>query len=454
MFDLELEDLEYELRELDHVSEASEGPSPLTKEDREAAIKIFATYYIGKYPIEYFHDNEDGKHDRIIARVDIPDGEHKATFEFMKTLLAGLNRSGTNGKFTFFYMKPQGFIIANFDDKKSKSKDSNDDDKEDSHKVEETGLEFIGVKDLFGAYEVSDLQYIPLVQEYKHQGLNTKQAVDLMEMYVIAHPLALLDLVPESYFKTSDDYDMYLIGAFAAANEMCNNNLDLLEKSMKNYSVEEMYSATTENINMVKMHAQRQMRFVSEADSKPISHIARDKINEAKKKLTPAARALEPVITKMKETVDELVGDKAVKEEVIQGSGLLRFRRIFMKLIVVWKSKALMSAGLALFGIGFPWSWIIIIIHWLARMKFYAGTASAVLNNGEDHDNEVGRKRVLQELELELKITREKIEDARSAGDQKAKYQLIRIENTLEKEIYRIRYNKAPEDYIEGKLSK
>ena len=49
------------------------------------------------------------------------------------------------------------------------------------------------------------------------------------------------------------------------------------------------------------------------------------------------------------------------------------------------------------------------------------------------------KKRLLLELETELKLTKEKIEDAKSENDKKKKYQLMRIEATLEKEITRIK---------------
>lgn len=50
------------------------------------------------------------------------------------------------------------------------------------------------------------------------------------------------------------------------------------------------------------------------------------------------------------------------------------------------------------------------------------------------------KQRILLDLETDLKITREKIEDAKAENDRKKKYQLMRIEATLEKEITRIKY--------------
>lgn len=50
------------------------------------------------------------------------------------------------------------------------------------------------------------------------------------------------------------------------------------------------------------------------------------------------------------------------------------------------------------------------------------------------------KKRILLELETELKITKEKIEDAKGDNAKEQKYQLMRIEANLEKEIMRIKH--------------
>lgn len=48
---------------------------------------------------------------------------------------------------------------------------------------------------------------------------------------------------------------------------------------------------------------------------------------------------------------------------------------------------------------------------------------------------------MLRELETELKITREKIEDSKGDENKKAKYELLRIEDKLEQQIDKIRFN-------------
>jgi sialic acid synthase SpsE len=59
----------------------------------------------------------------------------------------------------------------------------------------------------------------------------------------------------------------------------------------------------------------------------------------------------------------------------------------------------------------------------------------------KDEDKERTKRVLINELELELKICREKIDDARSAGDKNAKYQLTRVENSIEQEIKRLKYD-------------
>lgn len=51
------------------------------------------------------------------------------------------------------------------------------------------------------------------------------------------------------------------------------------------------------------------------------------------------------------------------------------------------------------------------------------------------------KKRILLELETEHKIVSEKIEDAKGENDRKQKYELMRVQAKLEKEITRIKYN-------------
>lgn len=63
---------------------------------------------------------------------------------------------------------------------------------------------------------------------------------------------------------------------------------------------------------------------------------------------------------------------------------------------------------------------------------------SVAKNLGQDS---VERKQIVNELESELRIVKEKIDDAKSKGDNKEKYELMRIEQKLTNEINRLKYN-------------
>lgn len=67
------------------------------------------------------------------------------------------------------------------------------------------------------------------------------------------------------------------------------------------------------------------------------------------------------------------------------------------------------------------------------------GTIAAFALNKYLDDKE--RKKILYELESELKIVNEKIEDAKGDNERQKKYELMRIKQKLEKDIERIKYH-------------
>lgn len=149
---------------------------------------------------------------------------------------------------------------------------------------------------------------------------------------------------------------------------------------------------------------------------------------------------LSPLVSGIAKAYDELIGDSAEREEVIAGGlkgKLLKARRLFLKVILAYKTPVLLSALVAS-GFGTPAAILIKIVGWIAgfAMATHTGIADSSANETKNT--------VIAELELELKIVREKIEDAKSAGDTKAKYELMRTENKIEMEIYRIKFGKYP----------
>ena len=249
------------------------------------------------------------------------------------------------------------------------------------------------------------------------EGLSFEDAVTLFEANLIENPFMLLDSISECHFDTEEAYNTYLAEAFNTAYELAGNDDSKL-----------VYDVNT----------------VSRLTGKPREVVAGAKY-AVKSGADKVSNAMKPIVDNLKNLVDGLIGDKAKREEVITGSYFLRVRRIFIKLILVYKSSILTNAIIAALGPGWILASLIRIILWVSRMGFYGRTIrDTVSNDNVDEDHVVTAKRCIGELEEELKITREKIEDARSSGDQKAKYELMRLESKIEQEIIRLRNNQAP----------
>lgn len=296
------------------------------------------------------------------------------------------------------------------------------------------------------------------------KGLNLKHAVDLMEMQCDAHPLLLMDIIPESYFKSSDAYDMYLLECFVYIDRKFG-----LEAAAKHamYTTEEVLNVTEENLIFTMEDANTTLRDAKKMGNKAgkaVGNAAQsvrkagdavvDTAKDVKSGISNAAhntktKIVNPAAQWLKNQVDELIGDKAVKEEVITGSFWLRARRIGIKCILVAKSHLLTNALLALMPGG-----IIVLfarfIFFLVRISYYAKVAKNLASEElTDDQHKVAQKRCIQELMFELKMVREKIEDAKANGDKKAKYRLMRMESTLEREISRIKASQKPDEIKE-----
>lgn len=428
----------------------TESNKELSVYDRKQAIKLFQSAYVGRFDITYFDTNKDRKHDRIIAEISKKDAKDATNYiaGIIKTLN---NKKGHN--FVFIYHK--GYIIAN--EKKSSVKEAysiysipGDDDPSTRHlksaddrdpmhdrfnSTQQTtsGVQYSSEMDETEEFYLHDLQKIPLVSHYVNElHMSPKTAVNVIEAFLAENPYLNMYLINESSFKTQEAYDDALLDAFIAATEASNGNIELYNDAL-DYSTEFFYNLDES--------------FYTEES------VVRNRgiIDRAKHSIK---KTLSPIAQNIVNQVDALIGDKAAKEEVITGSSLLKARRLFLKMIVMWKVPAILSALSILPG---GWLGLILkIVIWLGSkasslraMKNLVSTGTG-LGNGNDAIHDENTKLVLNELDLELKITREKIDDAKSKGDTKAKYQLMRIENNIEREIFRIKYGKTPDRSFVG----
>jgi hypothetical protein len=278
---------------------------------------------------------------------------------------------------------------------------------------------------------------IPMVQRYQQQGLAFDDAVNVFEYYISQNPFLAVFEADEHDFKTPEAYDNFLVGSFGAACEATNFDMGLAVQAVFGDNTG-YYQPTTEIVDTVKNLGNKIYNYNATGGS--VGHL-----RAAKHKIID--KNLNPIWQGLKNQMDALIGEKAEKEEVIKGSKLLQIRRLFLKLLVVYKSKFIVnSLAAALLPGGFL-MWIIKSLIFLAGMVGFAGYSIVTAKRAvfSDPDRENAQKRCLYELELELKMVREKINDARSHGKEKEKYQLMRVEAAIEKEIYRIRYGQEPD---------
>ena len=548
LFDLILESMMDDVEPSSEITmEASnDNTGALTENQRKDAIEELKSAYFGKYPIHYFTNNKDKKHDKTIAEINKANYDIKDITNFMANTLEALNKKSK--EFTYIFIPKDGLIFANPKEKNKKAttesiatglaigaavglantagllsnkvtgrekknayykvlgavkkceskypvlrkyagqapsglaganpKDFFDDSNSINHRYaivyyrkkdiaesdekkykeafselrsvcknavnndysilvnritgmiqltvrtfgddftrENLTTEAIGKTDITGQIPLECFIYNNFVLNYMDEGLSFEDAVTLFEANLIENPFMLLDSISECHFDTEEAYNTYLAEAFNTAYELAGNDDSKL-----------VYDVNT----------------VSRLTGKPREVVAGAKY-AVKSGADKVSNAMKPIVDNLKNLVDGLIGDKAKREEVITGSYFLRVRRIFIKLILVYKSSILTNAIIAALGPGWILASLIRIVLWVSRMGFYGRTIrDTVSNDNVDEDHVVTAKRCIGELEEELKITREKIEDARSSGDQKAKYELMRLESKIEQEIIRLRNNQAP----------
>jgi len=152
-----------------------------------------------------------------------------------------------------------------------------------------------------------------------------------------------------------------------------------------------------------------------------------DKLNGKKNTMKKNLRRMDDKASEVADRkLDDIInyGRELKREKLIEGRPRIKIGK-FIKQSILTIAGATGTA--ALFGPAV--AAIIVAIGLMCRKN--------LLDKTEKREKE----RILLDLETDLKITREKIEDAKAENDRKKKYQLMRIESTLQKEITRIKYN-------------
>ena len=479
-------------------SDVEETPEPLSDKDRSKAISLFqkaiSSNKGNKNEIKiskYYDKNTNKKHDRIIA--DIPDPITKSH----KNIISYINNKQND--FTFVINK--GNVFANpkkkrirenviqslidsdiFDCNLEKYELSNDEIQE-SHAIlykeykKTNGLDYIDgyvpnkasiaifkIPTYTSTIENLKVKLNKLGTKYKF-STNYNFKNNTVEFYAQKTDNYFVN---ESAYKT--DYvtvDSHIVDSYIANNPVLKHIVN--HGYPAHVVIEMLVIATMENPFLVTylspMHESMDDVYADELDNRlffsfldayeasnldiskigsiineDYNYIAESIIDSAKKTISRnvdkvvthvKSGRLSPVIAKLKDGLEELTGltEKKKEEMVVSGSIFIKLRRIFFKALVYYKSLPIVWALLPGGFIGFILK-IVTTVAGLARVKKEV--------SGEEEGGV--RRRCIAELETELKMTREKINDAKHDGDKKAKYQLMRLEGKIEQEIQRLKY--------------
>lgn len=245
-----------------------------------------------------------------------------------------------------------------------------------------------------------------------------------------SNPIDLIMAVPidESYDLTIENglsKDKELFEAFLAACEYCNWS-NIFEET-----IAEKNGKGKDNDRTIAQQAGNMVQKAGESVREKIKDIKENPKKEAIRPLNWAKNKINPIIDNLKQGIkwfDDL-NEEDRRTMVIEGSLFVRLRRLFFKVFAYTKTYPILWAAM-------PGGFIFILIKIFMALK----ATKSVWQTFSGTEYNRAKERVIQELELELKMCREKIEDARSDGNRKAKYQLMRLEAQIEKEITRIKY--------------
>lgn len=161
---------------------------------------------------------------------------------------------------------------------------------------------------------------------------------------------------------------------------------------------------------------------------------------DAKRATLPIKKSLEPIGNMLNNTINKLkdMDKKERTERIITGEFRLKLVNYIKSGII-----GLASIGAGVAGakvVGKLAAGVLLSPSKLAGLIIVAiGILVGVgINKKIDAKH---RQRILNDLESELAIVNEKIDDAKSANDNKSKYELMRIQQRLKKDIERIKFN-------------
>lgn len=260
----------------------------------------------------------------------------------------------------------------------------------------------------------------------------SKNGTVLQEVYLLAHNTKTdgIDYIPlqinnESNLKLNNDFFRYKDNHIEESMlNFDNNGIPTKESVLKYFMVHEG------DISLEDLHnLNAYFEFHSNGEgvtedavtaTRKVVHAARDVASKAGGVISTVKRSAEEVIRPIADKIDDTMAnwnkykDDESKRIVIANSTVAKMSRFFRQVV------APTMIGFALKGT-------------------IGGIVAFLISMYHKSDDTETKKKILHELEEELKIVREKIDDAKSDGAREDKYRLMRIESKLEKEIAKIR---------------
>lgn len=242
----------------------------------------------------------------------------------------------------------------------------------------------------------NNLKYHPHVNLLmKQYGISATEAYGMMEAAIEENPFFLMEFMVPSSYKSHDEYVQALEANFNLACEATNMDLDKFCDAMV---YEDAFSKAKEIGGKISDSAAKTRR----------------KLVAAKKTVTAITV---PIMKSIKDITDSVNSSlkEDMREEVITGSAFSKLKNIFIRCIAPAAGVAIISGG------------ALAIVAFLGALAAHKSITKKT------------RGHIMQELQMELKMVREKIEDAKSAGDNENKYKLMRLENKIETQIEDVR---------------
>lgn len=248
-----------------------------------------------------------------------------------------------------------------------------------------------------GIVKSHEIQLVPVVSQLMQTNrVTAEEAISQIEEAIDINPFMLMTYTDTFSFPTKEAYEDALFEAFIYACEQTDCNLDLMEESLVVY----------EDL---------------ESKSRQVGHAIRKTIDKGKQAVHSAGKAVHTVSNPLVKMVQKFIDDynkeihEGAREIAITGSLFAKIRALFKRCLVST------TFAFVLFG---PLGALVSFTYQLYQ---------------HNKDNTKARTSVLNELDFELKMVREKIEDAKSAGDNEKKYQLMRLGNKIEHNIDQIK---------------